>query len=483
MTAGAGCQHDRAGDYPEEFGVALERRSRRPAPNILIGGTPLRVIRLSAPGTRLLDAWASGRPVGPDKAARLLARRLVDSALADPVPPASGCPRAADVTVVVPVRDRPAGLEATLSSLRGVDVVVVDDASEQPVRTGSHRVIRRREAGGPAAARNTGWRSIESAIVVFVDADCLPGTGWLELLLGHFSDPLVGAVAPRVVSVPGPGLAARYETVRSPLDMGPDQGPVRPGSRIPYVPTACLAVRRRAIESCGGFDETLRFGEDVDLVWRLADAGWSVRYEPTAVVSHPPRASYPAWARQRFDYGRSAAPLSARHGSCTAPAALSPWSTAVWGLVAAGRIPAGAAVAGGLSALVAMRAGRDAPTRRALIILAARGHLLAGASIAAAVRRAWTPFLLLGLLLPTKVRRSATASLLAAFLVPLAEWAAPGAAAKRRALGPVPWCALRWSDDLSYQAGLWAGAIEHRSVRALLPRWIRRSPAGSAAPR
>lgn len=460
--------------YPEDFGIVLDPGVRRPAPNVLIGGSPLRVIRLSGRGTDLLDSWLSGQAVGSDRPAQRLARRLTSSCIANPLPPAGTLPTPEDVTVVVPVRDRPSGLRSTLSSLSGLDVVVVDDASQDPVRACSHRVVRRHTHGGPAAARNTGWRSVDSAIVVFLDADCVPVAGWLDVLLGHFSDPLVGAVAPRVASAHGPGLVARYETVMSPLDMGADGGTVMAGGRIPYVPTACLAVRRRAIELCGGFDETLRFGEDVDLVWRLVATGWSVRYEPRAVVSHPPRSSLRSWARQRFEYGRSAAPLSARHGSCTAPAALSPWSAAVWGLVGVGRVPAGAALAGGLSALVAARAGQDAPTRRVLALLAARGHLLAGRSLATATRRAWTPFLLVGLFLRPVVRRRASAWLLAGFLVPLTEWAAPGGSARRAALGPLSWCALRWSDDLSYQAGLWAGSVEHRTLRALIPRWIRR---------
>ena len=78
---------------------------------------------------------------------------------------------------------------------------------------------------------------------------------------------------------------------------------MRPGSRVSYVPTAALLVRRSALDSVaiddaaipapghlagpgplssrGVFDPALRYGEDVDLIWRLHDAGWRVRYEPS----------------------------------------------------------------------------------------------------------------------------------------------------------------------------------------------------------
>src|SRR5208283_1334181 len=70
------------------------------------------------------------------------------------------------------------------------------------------------------------------------------------------------------------GLAAaasalsRYETVRSSLDRGPQEGLVRPGGPIPFVPSAALLVRSAVVTGPDLFDPGLRGGEDVDLVWR-----------------------------------------------------------------------------------------------------------------------------------------------------------------------------------------------------------------------
>lgn len=472
---------DRSTGYPPEFRLVLDPAARRPSPHVLVGGSPLRVMRLGDAGSQLLDRWLAGGEVGPEKAAQRLARRLVDSGVAYPVT-APGCgPSLRDVTVVVPVRDRPDGLAETLAALdavaaEGATIVVVDDGSREPVAAAGATVVRRAVPGGPAAARNTGWRHARTPIVVFVDADCVPRAGWLPHLLAHFADGTVAAVAPRIACAPGGNALSRYETLMSPLDLGDVGARVRANTRIAYAPTACLAVRRSALEETGGFDERLRFGEDVDLVWRLDSAGWLVLFEPGAVVTHPPRPDGRSWARQRFDYGRSAAWLASRHPGNAAPASVSHATALVLGLAGSGHPAAAVAAAGGVAGAVARVAGGDGPTRRVLFGAAARGNLLATKSVATAVRRAWSLPLLAGLLLPgRRLRRRVVSWLAVAYAWPVAEWFRYAMSRDGRpAVGPFRWTVLRWADDLAYQCGVWAGVFEQRSFLAVLPRWTGR---------
>jgi len=412
--------------------------------------------------------------VGASPAAGRFARRLVDSGIAHPRPPAGPTP---DTTVVIPARDHHDGLRRSLdalSDLTSLRVIVVDDGSLQPVRVErgaptSASVVRLDPPGGPAAARNAGWRLADSEIVVFLDADCVPVDGWLNTMLRHFADPGVAAVAPRIVSDSSSGTdLAEYELLNSPLDRGPREAPVRPRSGVSYVPSACLAIRRRALVDLDGFNETLRFGEDVDLVWRLDRRGWSVRYEPAASVIHPPRPSLRSWLGQRFDYGGSAAQLAALHDRDVAPLDVSRWSAAAWTLAAAGHPIAGGMLVGGTSAALARRAGRDRETARELFGLALRGNLFAGPRIAEAIRRAWLPPAMLALaLIPSgRTRRRSAAAVMMAFALPLTDWAV-----RRPPVDAARWTALRIADDLSYQAGLWFGAAKKRSLKALLPRF------------
>jgi mycofactocin system glycosyltransferase len=435
----------------------------------------MRLLRLTTPGRELVDRLAAGDPVPRSAAAQSLVRRLLDGGLAHPRPGAP--PAASAVTVVIPVRDDPEGLRATLTALgsSAFSAVVVDDRSADAtviaVACSEHRVslIRRSAWGGPAAARNDGWRATDTALVAFLDANCEADPGWVDALLPHFADPRVAAVAPRIVAAAGPDLSpwlAAYEAVSSPLDLGGREAIVRPRSPVAYVPTAALVVRRTALEALDGFDESLTVGEDVDFVWRLVAAGWTVRYEPRATVRHPIRPRWTAWLAQRYRYGTSAAALARRHGTALAPLVVSPWTAAVWGLVAAGRPALGAAAAGySVAALAGRTPGRDCeavglPVREA-VRLAGLGHLRGGLAIARALRRAWPPA---AAVLAVASRRSRPA-LAAAVLVPgLLEWLE-----RRPRLDPARFVALRLVDDLAYAAGVWAGCARERSARALLP--------------
>ena len=77
---------------------------------------------------------------------------------------------------------------------------------------------------------------------------------------------------------------------------------MRPGSPVAYVPTAALVVRRELAT----FDPDLRYGEDVDLVWRLVAAGHEVRYEPRVEVRHREPTGWTAALRRRHRYGTAA---------------------------------------------------------------------------------------------------------------------------------------------------------------------------------
>src|SRR5215469_3383263 len=297
MTRAEGPHHRAAAALPAGFGVALDPATRQLDPVTLFGGAPARVLRLSRAGRTALAELRAG-PVR-SAAAGVLARKLTDAGLAHPRPPELAS--RPDVTVLIPVRDRACLLDRCLSALgRGYPVVVVDDGSLDPgavagvAAAHGAAVVRRPVNGGPAAARNTGLLGVTTELVAFLDSDCVPGPGWIERLAAHLADPAVAAAPPRLVAVPGgAGWAGRYTTAACCLDLGDAEARAVPGTRVAYVPTAALVVRRAALVPAGGpggvfdaarpaaetggvFDPALRWGEDVDLVWRLHDAGWRI---------------------------------------------------------------------------------------------------------------------------------------------------------------------------------------------------------------
>ena len=327
-------------DLPPGTEVRLAPDVEQLTPETILGGTPPRFLRLSPTGAAALEELRRGRVTSQPAAA--LARRLSDSGLAEARP--SAAPSPLTVTVVVPVRDRPEELARCLRSVaRTHPVVVVDDGSIDAgaiAAACAHygaELIRRDAPGGPAAARNSALDRVGSELVAFVDSDCQVSDGWVERLLGHFVDPLVVAVAPRV-------MAGRRNGPPSALDMGSRPATVSPGGSVPYVPTAALIARRLPLGQ--GFDASLRFGEDVDLVWRLRKAGWRIRYDPSVEVGHDDPPSLGGRLRRRFDYGTSVGPLARRHPGDLDHLVLAPGpAVTVGALVAARPVVAASAAA------------------------------------------------------------------------------------------------------------------------------------------
>ena len=447
---------------------------------VITGGYPTRVLRLSAAGARHVAGWWSGTPVPGNPKARALARRLLDTGIAHPaldgLEPAAK-PGPDEVTVIIPVRDRPAELTRCLAGLAEARrVIVVDDGSRDQVAVKSAAaaagaaVLRRPVNGGPAAARNTGLAAAETPLVAFLDSDCVPGPGWLDALLPHFADPAVGAVAPRIVPhEAGRTWLARYEGASSTLDMGQRPSVVRPGSRVPYVPGAALVVRKEAAGA--GFAEDMQVGEDVDFVWRLGAVGWRVRYEPAATMGHQHRVRLREWFARRKDYGTSAAALELRHPGAVRPLYASTWTALAWLAVALGHPGAGAVVTGTGTALLARRlcqvTGEDwsRPAGSAAWRLAARqaagGTLGAARPLGSAISRTWWPVALPAAIAVRRLRLPLAALVLAP---PLLDWLD-----RRPPLDPARYAAARLLDDAGYSLGVWQGCAERRTLLPLLP--------------
>jgi len=499
---------------------------------VLVGGSPVRVLRLTAAGARQVAGWFAGAPIPAGAGGRTLARKLLDAGIAHPEHGGDPHLGLADVTVVIPVKDRHAelsrclaGLSSTESGVAGSRLVVVDDASVDGraiaricARYGAD-VIRRGVNGGPGAARNTGLAAARTELVAFLDSDCVPADGWLDRLLSHFADPAVGAVAPRIVPHgSGTGWLARYEGASSTLDMGARPSIVRPGARVSYVPGAALVVRRTAAGA--GFTPRMYVGEDVDFVWRLAAAGWRVRYEPAAVMAHDHRVRFRAWFSRRTDYGTSAAALEQLHPGAVRPLYASWWTAGAWVAALSGRPVTAAALTGAATALLARRlsrvtgetwpvpgvpvalrsegapedggsssapgcgqrsilpaavhAARDnsnkrpgwatpgqAAAWRLALRLAGGGTAAAGRPLGSALSRTWWPLAIPAAIVVPKLRLPVAALILAP---PLLDWAD-----RRPPLDPARYVAARLLDDAAYSLGVWKGCLDRRTLRPLLP--------------
>jgi len=446
---------------PSGYAARLRPDLLRNADGLLVGGSPLRALRLSPLGQSCLVA---DRVVVADAASAEIAARLVDGNLADPEPHGLDV-SPVELTVVVPVRDRPEQLDRCLTALVPLTCVVVDDASHD--RAAVSAVAARHGATllqlddnlGPAGARNAGLATVRTPYVAFVDSDVEVAADQLLGLAGHFADEEVALVGPLVEGVSRsvrPRWFERYDAAASSLDLGPVGSRVQPGAQVAWLPGACLVGRTQRLHDVSGFDQQMRVGEDVDLVWRLVAVGAIVRYDPTHRARHDTRGSLRGWLGRKFVYGTGGAALAARHGAASAPAVLSP-TVAVAAAAILVRRRWSVPVAVLATAASARSLHRLLPSGPLAVEVAVRGLGWGVRQESALMLRHWWPATAVAAVGSRSVRRAVLTALVV-----------DAVAADRR----TGWSGVvgRRLDDLAYGAGLWAGAWRAGSLGCLLPR-------------
>jgi len=223
------------------------------------------------------------------------------------------------LSVVIPTHERPAALARLLASilppgpgLGSLEVVVVDDGSAPQ----TYDDLARAHPGvtwfweprsGPATARNRGWREATGDVVVFVDDDCVLAADTLARL--RDATGVAEAVGATIQPLQSGRLIADFMHAEHLVTHKVQDGEVR------WLVTACVAVRRTALELLEGFDESLTHpgGEDVDLSFRLREAGLRMDVCREAVAYHDHRAGLVQLARTYYRHGTGQRRLTARH--------------------------------------------------------------------------------------------------------------------------------------------------------------------------
>jgi glycosyltransferase involved in cell wall biosynthesis len=203
----------------------------------------------------------------------------------------------AAVTVIAPVCGPAAVVEPLLRGLSAqaaggepLPVIVSDDASPAPLEPAlaalelpglDLRVVRDERNGGPGAARNRAVAVARTPWVAFVDADEVPGQGYVARLRAAAADPSTPDLVSGRVLVPAAASAFEHATA---ISVG--EGQLGAGN---------LLIRTEALRALGGFDERfydprrrLHFREDAELHFRFAAHGRRAGDDPALVVEHPP---------------------------------------------------------------------------------------------------------------------------------------------------------------------------------------------------
>jgi len=227
------------------------------------------------------------------------------------------------VSVVIPVHNAGAALVDVVRAILAqappgiqLEVILVDDRSGDAAVD----VVRREfpeaplaviaaDGHGAAAAINRGLASARHPLVAQIDQDVVLGAGWLEQLLPALADAEVAAAqgqyitdphAPLLARVMGRDLEERYAALDSEGDTG-------------HVCTGNVVYRAAALRQVGGFDESLGYGYDNDLSYRLRASGFRLRYVPAAHSTHRWREGLAGYLRQQYGFGYGRLDLVAKH--------------------------------------------------------------------------------------------------------------------------------------------------------------------------
>jgi hypothetical protein len=172
------------------------------------------------------------------------------------------------------------------------------------------RVIVASGTRTPAFARNQGVHYASCEWIVFIDADTIPEPALLDQYFATPPEPTTAVLAGRIDDVVSEsGIAPRHSAARAHMD---ERTTLERRGRS-YAQTANCAVRRDAFDAAGGFDDHARAGEDADLCFRLAAAGWGIEHRPGARVGHRPRATVGGLLAQLARHGSGAAWLNRRY--------------------------------------------------------------------------------------------------------------------------------------------------------------------------
>ena len=185
------------------------------------------------------------------------------------------------------------------------EIIVIDDGSFDETmsvlsRYKDVRVVSQPRNMGPAAARNRGAQEARGEIILFTDADCVPGESWIADMVRSFVDD------PGVTGVKGVyrtrqrDLTARFVQ----LEFEFKYERMKQQETIFFIDTYSAGYRRQIFLESGGFDTGFPVAstEDIELSFRLAAKGYRMVFNPGAYVYHQHPASWIDYMKRKFKY-------------------------------------------------------------------------------------------------------------------------------------------------------------------------------------
>lgn len=236
------------------------------------------------------------------------------------------------LSIIVPVYNRPDEVRELLESLRAqrevdYELIIVEDGSERTCKQEvelmrpnlKHIIYMAIPNAGPSGARNFGSRAATGDYLIFLDSDVTLPEGYLkEVEHGICLDGLDAFGGPDAASKDfTPMQQAINYAMTSPLTTGGIRGGRASGMEQFKPRSFNLGCRRSLFQRLGGFDEGMRFGEDIDFSLRLIASGARVGLIPKAFVYHKRRVDLGKFFKQVHNSGIARIHIETRHPGST----------------------------------------------------------------------------------------------------------------------------------------------------------------------
>ena len=201
-------------------------------------------------------------------------------------------------------------LTPALSSFGGGEGEKSTQFLNRPAAKPAFHFFRHEKNLGLSVARNTGIAAATGEIVAFTDSDCRADEDWLRYLVGDL-------VSSEFVGIGGPNLLPPEDSPSAATVMASPGGPAHvmlTDREAEHIPGCNMAFYKWALDGIGGFDPIFtKAGDDVDICWRLQQAGQKIGFSPAAFVWHFRRSTVGAYLKQQQGYGEAEALLVRKH--------------------------------------------------------------------------------------------------------------------------------------------------------------------------
>jgi N-acetylglucosaminyl-diphospho-decaprenol L-rhamnosyltransferase len=237
--------------------------------------------------------------------------------------------QAPDMSIVLVCWNNMAYLDPCLKSLyegrlkSSFDILVVDngstDGSQQMLseKYPEVRLIQNKSNVGLAKASNQGIEATNGRYVLLLNNDTIVNGPSLDMLVEFLHvHPEAGAVGGKLLNPDGSFQSgyASFSTLmeeflnvtligRMIWDGYPSHGDSKEIKETGWLSSACLLLRRSALDQIGLLDESyFIYGDEADLQYRLNKAGWKVYSVPSSTIIHFGGRSMNRWSRRKMVY-------------------------------------------------------------------------------------------------------------------------------------------------------------------------------------